>query len=47
MYGSISGVIILMLWLFLANYILMVGAYIHTELMRKFPKNEVKSKATA
>lgn len=38
MYGNVTGIIFLMLWLFLANYILMAVAFIHTELMRKYPK---------
>ncbi len=38
MYGNVTGIIFLMLWLFMANYILMAGAFAHTEFMRKYPK---------
>ncbi|MDD4541716.1 MAG: YihY/virulence factor BrkB family protein [Eubacteriales bacterium] len=46
MYGSITGIIFLMLWLYLAVYIMMIGAFIHAELIRKHPlpgKNKRKS----
>ncbi|NLV99317.1 MAG: YihY/virulence factor BrkB family protein [Clostridiaceae bacterium] len=38
MYGSITGIIFLMLWLYLAVYIMMIGAFIHAELILKFPR---------
>ena len=38
MYGSITGIIFLMLWLYLAVYIMMSGAFLHAELIRKYPK---------
>ncbi len=46
MYGSITGIIFLMLWLYLAVYIMMSGAFLHAELIRKYPKPE-KQKAGA
>lgn len=38
MYGSITGIIFLLLWLYLAVYLIMSGAFIHAELIRKYPK---------
>ena len=38
MYGSITGIIFLMLWLYLAVYIVMIGAFIHSELIRRYPR---------
>ena len=38
MYGSITGIIFLMLWLYLAVYIMMIGAFIHAELIIKYPR---------
>ncbi len=47
LYGSITGIIFLMLWLYLAVYILMVGAFIHSELILKYPRPaKVKKKET-
>lgn len=45
MYGSITGIIFLMLWLYLAVYIMMSGAFLHAELIRKFPKPAKRKKA--
>ncbi len=38
MYGSITGIIFLMLWLYLAVYIMMSGAFVHSELTLRLPK---------
>lgn len=38
MYGNITGVIFLMLWIYAAILLLMVSAFIHTEMIRKYPK---------
>lgn len=38
-YGSITSIIFLMLWLYLAVYILMLGAFIHAELILKYPRS--------
>lgn len=38
MYGSITGIIFLMLWLYLAVYIIMAGAFMHAELILKNPR---------
>ncbi len=38
MYGSITGIIFLLLWLYLAVYIIMAGAFIHAELILKHPR---------
>ncbi len=38
MYGSITGIIFLMLWLYLAVYIVMIGAFIHAEMIKKYPR---------
>ena len=45
MYGSITGIIFLMLWLYLAVYIIMSGAFIHAELIRKYPRRTKEEKA--
>lgn len=39
MYGSITGIIFLMLWIYLAVYIMMIGAFIHAELIIKHPRS--------
>lgn len=44
MYGSITGIIFLMLWLYLAVYISMLGAFVHAELIRTHPRPEKKKK---
>ena len=38
MYGSITSIIFLMLWSYLAVYILMAGAFIHSELILRYPR---------
>ncbi|NLC40952.1 MAG: YihY/virulence factor BrkB family protein, partial [Clostridiaceae bacterium] len=38
MYGSITGIIFLMLWLYLAVYIMMIGAFVHAELIMQYPR---------
>lgn len=43
-YGSITGIIFLMLWLYLAVYIILIGAFIHSELILKYPKPERRGK---
>ncbi|MGI6506963.1 MAG: YihY/virulence factor BrkB family protein [Saccharofermentanales bacterium] len=48
MYGSITSIIFLMLWLYLAVYILIAGAFVHSELILKYPRPpKVKKKETA
>lgn len=37
-YGAMTGIIFLMLWLFAAIYLIMAGAFLHTELIRKYPR---------
>lgn len=37
-YGSISGIIFLMLWIYSAIYLIILGAFLHSELMRSKPK---------
>lgn len=44
MYGSITSIIFLMLWLYLAVYILMIGAFIHSELILKYPRPTKRKK---
>ncbi len=44
MYGSIAGIIFLMLWLYLAVYIIMGGAFFHAEMILKYPKPPRKSR---
>ena len=47
-YGSITSIIFLMLWLYLAVYILMLGAFIHSELILKYPRPaKVKKNSTS
>ncbi len=42
MYGSITGIIFLMLWLYLAIYISLIGAFVHSELILKYPRPDRK-----
>lgn len=44
-YGSVKGIIFLMLWLYAAIYLIMVGAFIHTEFIRKYPRVKNKKRA--
>ncbi len=39
-YGSLAAIIFLLLWMFAIVLSLMIGAFIHTELMRRWPKKE-------
>lgn len=41
-YGSITGIIFLMLWLYAAIYLVMVGAFIHTEFILMYPRKKKK-----
>ncbi len=43
-YGSVTGIIFLMLWLYAAIFTIMAGAFIHTEFIRKYPRRKKKKK---
>ncbi len=45
MYGSITGIIFLMLWLYLAVYIMMIGAFVHAELIIQYPRPAKEKRA--
>lgn len=39
-YGSVTGIIFLMLYLYAAIYLIMVGGFIHTEFILKYPRKK-------
>ncbi len=43
-YGSLATIIIAMLWMFYCMYIVLIGAYVNTHLIKNRDKKKVKSK---